>query len=58
MKKPHACGNNKFVVVRSGADVKIRCLKCSHLITVDIDKLKKSVKSREGAKSEEEKGNV
>lgn len=45
LKKPHACGGDGFEVVRSGADVKIKCLKCGHVITVDIDKLKKSVKA-------------
>ncbi|MEG1550863.1 MAG: DUF951 domain-containing protein, partial [Oscillospiraceae bacterium] len=30
MKKPHPCGSNEFVVLRSGMDFKIKCLKCSH----------------------------
>ena len=26
MKKPHPCGNNRFLVLRVGMDFKIRCM--------------------------------
>ena len=32
MKKNHPCGNNKFEIVRVGADIKIRCVNCSRVI--------------------------
>ncbi|UQS83023.1 DUF951 domain-containing protein [Bombilactobacillus thymidiniphilus] len=32
MKKPHACQNNRWEVLRLGADIKIRCLGCGHQI--------------------------
>ncbi|WP_261806623.1 DUF951 domain-containing protein [Lapidilactobacillus luobeiensis] len=32
MKKPHACGTNRWEVTRVGADIKIKCLGCGHLV--------------------------
>ncbi len=32
MKKPHPCGENKWRIIRVGMDVKIKCLKCSHIV--------------------------
>ena len=32
MKKNHPCGNNKFEIVRVGADIKIRCVNCSRYV--------------------------
>jgi len=28
MRKPHACGANLWVVVRTGVDIRIRCQEC------------------------------
>ena len=30
MKKPHPCGSKEWLVLRIGADFKLRCLGCSH----------------------------
>ena len=35
MKKPHACGSDRFTVTRVGADVKIKCLGCGHVVMLD-----------------------
>ncbi len=35
MKKPHACGENKWVIVRDGVDIKIRCLNCGREVMLD-----------------------
>ena len=35
MKKPHACGSGEWVVTRTGADVKIRCLGCGRVALGD-----------------------
>ena len=43
-RKPHACGCNKWVVVRVGADYKIKCDKCGHVVMLDSDKFHKAVK--------------
>lgn len=48
MKKTHPCGNNEFEIIRLGADIKIRCTKCDHIIMlprVDFNKkIKKVIK--------------
>jgi len=35
MKKPHACGVNEWVVIRVGADVKIKCSHCGRIVMMD-----------------------
>ncbi len=43
-KKPHACGENKWTVVRTGADIKLKCNKCEHIVLIPLDKAKKIIK--------------
>lgn len=47
MKKPHACGTNRWEIIRLGADIKIRCLGCGHIVMLPrrdfTKKLKKVV---------------
>ena len=43
-KKPHACGNFEWTVVRVGADIKLQCNKCNHIVLIPLDKAKKIVK--------------
>ena len=35
MKKTHACGENAWIVIRTGADVKIRCKNCGRIVMLD-----------------------
>lgn len=35
MKKAHPCGSFHWTVVRTGADIKIRCCGCGHLVMLD-----------------------
>lgn len=35
MKKPHACGTNAWTIIRTGADVKIRCICCNRIVMLD-----------------------
>jgi len=35
MKKPHACGTNEWTIIRTGADVKIRCRGCGRIVMMD-----------------------
>ena len=44
MKKQHPCGNNEFLVLRSGMDFKLKCSKCGHEIMVARNKIEKSIK--------------
>ncbi len=45
MKKPHPCGGNRFLVLRSGMDFRIKCLKCGHEVMVPRVKAEKNIKS-------------
>lgn len=48
LKKVHPCGSNRFEVVRMGADIKVKCLGCSHVVMlprVDFNKRIKKVES-------------
>ncbi|MGL4737970.1 MAG: DUF951 domain-containing protein [Cellulosilyticaceae bacterium] len=44
MKKPHPCGTNEWEVLRVGADFKLRCKACGHLIMIPRTKFEKSIK--------------
>ena len=43
-KKPHACGGNEWVVLRTGADVKLKCQKCGRVMFVSVDEADKLTK--------------
>ena len=46
MKKSHPCGTNRWEILRVGADFKLRCVACSHLIMLPREKFEKSVKKK------------
>lgn len=35
MKKQHACGENRWHIIRTGADIKIKCDKCGRIVMMD-----------------------
>ncbi len=35
MRKAHACGGNDWQIIRTGADVKIKCLQCGRIVMLD-----------------------
>ena len=50
MKKPHPCGDNRFLVGRVGMDFKIRCQGCGREVMVPRAKVEKNIRrvEREG----------
>lgn len=44
MKKPHPCGGTEFLVLRSGMDFRIRCVKCGREVMVPRLKCEKNIK--------------
>ena len=44
MRKPHPCGSDKWVVTRTGADVKIRCEGCGRVVMLDRVEVEKRVR--------------
>lgn len=51
MKKSHPCGTNEWEIVRIGADIKIKCIKCGRIVMIPRiefnKKLKKVIKREE-----------
>lgn len=35
MRKAHPCGSSEWTVIRTGADIKIRCSGCSRIVMMD-----------------------
>ena len=46
MKKGHPCGTNEWKIIRIGLDVKLECMGCGRIITIQSNKLNKSVKNK------------
>ena len=44
MKKPHPCGSKEFLVLRSGADFRIRCKGCGREVMVPRSKVERNIK--------------
>ena len=50
MKKKHPCGSDRWLVLRVGADFKMRCVGCGHEIMSARSKIEKNIRkiTREG----------
>jgi hypothetical protein len=44
LKKPHPCGSNHWLVLRTGADIKLQCAGCGHQVWVARPQLERRVK--------------
>lgn len=44
MKKNHPCGADRFLVLRTGSDVRLRCLGCGRDMTLPRVKLEKNIR--------------
>lgn len=52
LKKKHPCGSDEWEIVRVGADFKLRCMGCGHLIMVPrsmVEKNTREIKKRGSA---------
>ena len=45
LKKKHPCGSDEWQVVRLGADIGIKCLKCQHRILLERSVFERRVKT-------------
>ena len=52
MKKPHPCGGNRMIVLRVGADFRLKCEKCGHDFMVARSKCEKKIKKIIGKEDE------
>ncbi len=44
LKKPHPCGSFEWEVIRSGADYKLKCMGCNHIMMISRASLEKSIR--------------
>lgn len=44
MKKPHPCGSDRWLVLRTGMDFRLRCYGCGHEVLLPRSKAEKSIK--------------
>lgn len=58
MKKPHPCGENRWTVIRTGADIKIKCQQCGRIVMLERPiferRMKKLLERPEPADTEKE----
>ena len=45
LKKQHPCGSNEWEVLRIGADFRLKCIGCGHLIMVPRRLVEKNIKN-------------
>ena len=45
MKKPHPCGQKQWLVLRTGADFRLRCLGCGHEVMIARFKAEKNIRN-------------
>ena len=43
MKKNHPCGDNRFLILRSGMDFRMKCMGCGHEVMVPRVKAEKNI---------------
>ena len=47
MKKEHPCGDKRWLVLRTGMDLKLRCLGCGHEVMGPRSKFERNIKTVE-----------
>jgi hypothetical protein len=45
MKKAHPCGCDRWLVLRTGADFRLRCMGCGHELMTPRHKAEKNIKN-------------
>ena len=53
MKKPHACQTNRWEIIRMGADIKIKCVKCGQMVMMPRREFEKKMKKIQNGKEKE-----
>lgn len=44
MKKKHPCGSSEWEVLRIGADFRLKCMGCEHMVMIPRTKAEKNIK--------------
>ena len=53
-KKNHACGGNEWLIIRTGADVKLKCKTCGRIIFLSVDETSKMTKMHKSGESSDD----
>ena len=51
MKKPHPCGEKRWLVLRTGAGLRLRCMGCGHEVMLPRHKAEKNIRTLLSAKN-------
>lgn len=51
MKKPHPCGEKRWVVLRVGADLRLRCVGCGHEVMLPRVKAERNIRDIQHTKN-------
>ena len=43
-RKQHPCGSDTWIITRTGADVKMKCCGCGHVVMLDLITFEKRLK--------------
>lgn len=54
-RKKHPCGGNEWQVMRTGADIKLKCLKCGKAMFLTVDQTSKMAKEYYPPKENDDK---
>ena len=46
LRKPHACGGSEWEIIRVGADIKLKCVRCGRIVMLDRADFIRSMKTR------------
>ena len=49
MRKPHACGANRWTVIRTGADIRVQCTHCRRALLMPRPQLVRAIRTIEPA---------
>ena len=52
MKKKHPCGDNRWLVLRTGMDFRLRCLGCAHEVMGARSKFERNIRKVERTEAE------
>jgi len=44
LRKPHACGGNRWRILRTGADLRVQCVECGRSLLLSRDQFAKAVR--------------
>ena len=53
-KKNHACGGNEWLIIRTGADVKLKCKTCGRIICLSVDETSKMATMHKSGESSDD----